>query len=251
MAQLSAAIDGIAEACTALGTPVTGGNVSLYNETLGEGIYPTPVIGVVGILDDVTKAVPSAFQHIGDDVLLVLFAKHGSEEQDVNSVAELGSSAFAETVLNSLWGKPPALSLRDEANLHGFLQEAASERLLRSASDVSDGGIFVTLAKATQANLIGFQDTMQATENEAGVLSALDAYWHEESSTALVSCSPENTQRVLAIADKWEADGGAHRIGLTVADRFTLEPFFDSNVHVLQKVLTSTLEFQLAEEVHA
>ncbi len=61
MAQLSAAIDGIAEACTALGTPVTGGNVSLYNETKGEGIYPTPVLGVVGIIEDVTKAVPAAF----------------------------------------------------------------------------------------------------------------------------------------------------------------------------------------------
>src|SRR4029079_1959547 len=66
MAQLSAAIDGIAEACIALGTPITGGNVSLYNETKGEGIYPTPVVGVVGIIDDVTKAVPSGFQQAGD-----------------------------------------------------------------------------------------------------------------------------------------------------------------------------------------
>ena len=65
MAQLSAAIDGIAEACTALGTPITGGNVSLYNETRGEGIYPTPVLGIVGILDDVTKAVPADFQKSG------------------------------------------------------------------------------------------------------------------------------------------------------------------------------------------
>ena len=71
MAQLSAAIDGIAEACTALGTPITGGNVSLYNETRGEGIYPTPVLGIVGIIDDVTKAVPADFQHSGDAILLV------------------------------------------------------------------------------------------------------------------------------------------------------------------------------------
>ena len=71
MAQLSAAIDGIAEACTALGTPITGGNVSLYNETRGEGIYPTPVLGIVGILDDVTKAVPADFQHAGDAILLL------------------------------------------------------------------------------------------------------------------------------------------------------------------------------------
>ena len=71
MAQLSAAIDGIAEACTALGTPITGGNVSLYNETRGEGIYPTPVLGIVGILDDVTKAVPADFQQAGDAILLL------------------------------------------------------------------------------------------------------------------------------------------------------------------------------------
>jgi phosphoribosylformylglycinamidine synthase subunit PurL len=71
MAQLSAAIDGIAEACTALGAPITGGNVSLYNETRGEGIYPTPVLGIVGILDDVTKAVPAAFQRSGDAILLL------------------------------------------------------------------------------------------------------------------------------------------------------------------------------------
>jgi phosphoribosylformylglycinamidine (FGAM) synthase-like enzyme len=79
MAQLSAAIDGIGEACTALGTPITGGNVSLYNETRGEGIYPTPVIGIVGIIDDVTKAVPGDFQKIGDDVLLLIFQSDDDE----------------------------------------------------------------------------------------------------------------------------------------------------------------------------
>src|SRR5260370_3432335 len=71
MAQLSAAIDGIAEACTALGTPVTGGNVSLYNETRGEGIYPTPVIGIVGILEDVSKTIPSSFQSEGEIVAIL------------------------------------------------------------------------------------------------------------------------------------------------------------------------------------
>ncbi len=71
MAQLSTAIDGIAEACTALGTPITGGNVSLYNETKGEGIYPTPVLGIVGLLEDVTKAVPAGFQKSNDAILLM------------------------------------------------------------------------------------------------------------------------------------------------------------------------------------
>ena len=71
MAQLSAAIDGISEACIALGTPVTGGNVRPYNETKGEGIYPTPVLGIVGIIEDVTRAVPADFQQAGDAILLL------------------------------------------------------------------------------------------------------------------------------------------------------------------------------------
>jgi len=79
MAQLSAAIDGIAEACAALGTPITGGNVSLYNETRGEGIYPTPVLGIVGILDDVTKAVPAHFQREKDAIVLLWPIPRGQE----------------------------------------------------------------------------------------------------------------------------------------------------------------------------
>ncbi len=79
MAQLSAAIDGIAEACIALSTPITGGNVSLYNETRGEGIYPTPVLGIVGILEDVAKAVPADFQHEGDAILLLWPVPKGEE----------------------------------------------------------------------------------------------------------------------------------------------------------------------------
>jgi phosphoribosylformylglycinamidine synthase len=79
MAQLSAAIDGIAEACTALGTPITGGNVSLYNETRGEGIYPTPVVGIVGILEDATKAVPASFQREKDAIVLLWPIPRGQE----------------------------------------------------------------------------------------------------------------------------------------------------------------------------
>jgi phosphoribosylformylglycinamidine synthase len=79
MAQLSAAIDGIGAACTALGTPITGGNVSLYNETRGEGIYPTPVLGIVGILEDVTKAVPSSFQRDGDAIILLWPVPRGQQ----------------------------------------------------------------------------------------------------------------------------------------------------------------------------
>jgi phosphoribosylformylglycinamidine synthase len=86
MAQLSTAIDGIAEACIALGTPITGGNVSLYNETKGEGIYPTPVLGIVGILDDVSKAVPADFQQAGDAILLLWPVPRGEQPNPILDV---------------------------------------------------------------------------------------------------------------------------------------------------------------------
>jgi len=141
MAQLSQAIDGIAEACNALGTPVTGGNVSLYNETKGEGIYPTPVLGVVGIIEDVTKSVPSGFQKIGDDVLFLFFYKNlfGTDpaaQRLLPGDKSDGSSAFAKDVLGSLWGTPPGLNLEDEANLQQCLQAITNERLIHSATDV-------------------------------------------------------------------------------------------------------------------
>src|SRR6201995_2127062 len=151
MAQFSATIDGIAEACKALGTPITGGNVSLYNETKGEGIYPTPVIGVVGILDDVTKSVPADFQKVGDAVLIICPGLNA----DIAPIAlkDLGSSEFAKVVLNKIWGQPPYhVDLEGEAQLHRCLTKLAQEGLISSAADVGDGGIAVTLAESSFAN---------------------------------------------------------------------------------------------------
>jgi phosphoribosylformylglycinamidine synthase len=246
MAQLSAAIDGIAEACTALDVPITGGNVSLYNETKGEGIYPTPVVGVVGLLDDVTKAVPAHFQQVGDDVLIMIFAKHVSEEnENFNSMAELGSSEFARTCTGSVWGTPPSLSMKDELNLRRCLIELAEAKLISSACDVSDGGIFVALAKASIGSSIGYESSIGAT----GTDFPADSYWREESSTVIVSCPPENTAKVLKIANRWEADRGAYKIGTTVEAKFSLSPFFDLNVADLKSAFTGVLESQLAAEV--
>ena len=184
MAQLSSAIDGIAEACTALGTPITGGNVSLYNETRGEGIYPTPVLGIVGILDDVTKAVPAHFQAAGDAIMLLWPIPDGQDpdpnlkvpfkpepmkyypveivqQEPVANVdadapevtattdlAAFGSSEFAKVVLGGIWGQPPPLDLDSESDLHTLLAVLAKQKLLRSARDISDGGIAAAIAQA-------------------------------------------------------------------------------------------------------
>ena len=147
MAQLSTAIDGIGEACIALGTPITGGNVSLYNETRGEGIYPTPVIGIVGIIEDVTKAVGSDFTQAGDAIILLQPVTAGSSGTE----REFGSSSFAKHILKGLWGAPPQLDLAQEASLHKVLAQLAEENLIHSARDISDGGIAVALAEASFA----------------------------------------------------------------------------------------------------
>ncbi len=119
-----------------------GGNVSFYNETLGEGIYPTPVIGVVGIIDDVGKVVGSSFQHEGQAVLLL-----GAADRNLSRKLSFGSSEYAWQLLGKMWGRPPAIDLEQERRLQSVLIQLAAEGLLDSAKDVSEGGLAVTLAE--------------------------------------------------------------------------------------------------------
>ena len=114
MWQFSQTIDGITKACEELEIPITGGNVSFYNETLGEGIYPTPVLGVVGILDDVRKTAKMHFAATGRTIVL-LRAGEAADITDVES--EFGSSEYAKEILGALWGYPPELDLEKEAAL--------------------------------------------------------------------------------------------------------------------------------------
>jgi phosphoribosylformylglycinamidine synthase len=138
-------VRGIADACRAFDTPVTGGNVSFYNEAGDSAIWPTPVIGMVGLLEDHRLAVPSAFG--GGDAAVVLLGE---------TLAELGGSEFAEVVLGTLEGRPPRLDLEAEQRLHLLLREAAAADLLRSAHDCSDGGLAVALAESAIAGGTGF-----------------------------------------------------------------------------------------------
>jgi phosphoribosylformylglycinamidine synthase II len=135
--ELAEAIEGMALACEALGLPVVSGNVSLYNEHAGQPIYPTPVVGVVGVLDDAALAVRSAFAAAGDAVLLL---GDGAASRD--------GSEFQRTVLGEVAGAPPRPDLDGERRLHALLADAAAAALLRSAHDVSGGGIAVALAEA-------------------------------------------------------------------------------------------------------
>ncbi len=257
MAQLSAAIDGIAEACTALGTPVTGGNVSLYNETKGEGIYPTPVIGIVGLLDDVTKAVPSGFQRVGDDVLFLYFYKN-VYRPDAESFSDLsdglGASAFAQACFGELWGKPAELSLQDELDLQQCLQVLAKERLLHSASDVSDGGPLVTLAKACLANGIGVEGPTFGREMKVATMMLSAAVRRAARVlVVIVSCDPgQYGAHYPDCRSPWS--GCRHTCvpgwgNSTVGGEFVVDSLIATTVDELQKAYSGQLESQLAAEV--
>jgi phosphoribosylformylglycinamidine synthase II len=212
MAQLSSAIDGIAAACRALGTPITGGNVSLYNETRGEGIYPTPVLGVVGILEHIQDAVGSAFAEPGLAVLLVSPAHIASAEERLES---FGSSEYAKTVLGELWGAPPTLDLAAEASLHKLLAELAAKRLVRSARDISDGGIAVALAEGCFEGSVGVRVQLQ----EGGGMPMAWRLFGESATQVLLTCEQE---KVAAVREAVKAAEGlaVEEIGETVGDAF-------------------------------
>ncbi len=251
MAQLSAAIDGIAEACNALATPVTGGNVSLYNETKGEGIYPTPVLGIVGILDDVTKAVPSAFQRAGDAIILLKGAASIPERTSSDLERELGSTEFAKASGLPLWGQPPILDLKDEHALHRVLQRCATEGIAHSASDISDGGLAVALAKACFAKGIG-ASIFPASGTTA--IKTLHDLFGETGSTVVMTCTLEDFGRIEKITEEEGGNIFAERIGTTGDHTLTI-PFengaIDLSIADLKTSWADALESQLAAEVLA
>ena len=154
MGQLVLAVRGIGAACRALDVPITGGNVSLYNETDGQAVYPTPTLAVVGVLEDAAWALRRSFVRTGDEVYLLGETR-----------AELGGSALVKLLHGRVAGRPPAVELPAEKRLIEVMVAAAGERLLASAHDLSEGGLAVALAESCFAG----------EEPGLGVEVALDA----------------------------------------------------------------------------
>ncbi len=144
MWQFTEAVRGLADGCLALGTPVTGGNVSFYNQTGGSPIYPTPVVGVLGVHADVRSRLPSASGVAGASLLLLGTTR-----------LELGGSLWAHIAHGHLGGRPPAVDLAAEQALAGLLAAAAAGRLLLAAHDLSDGGLAVALAEYCAVGQVG------------------------------------------------------------------------------------------------
>ncbi|MGO9562722.1 MAG: phosphoribosylformylglycinamidine synthase subunit PurL [Candidatus Korobacteraceae bacterium] len=209
MWQFSQTIDGITKACEELETPITGGNVSFYNETLGEGIYPTPVIGVVGIMEDVHKAVGPHFREAGR-ALIVLCGCEPGDTSDVE--AEFGSSEYAKEILGQIWGFPPSLELEREAALQKAIVEMINQGLIESAKDCSEGGLAVTLAECGFARGIGAQVDLSSY----GLVPEF-VLFGEDASRILISCDPQNVGRIQQLAVQFGLS--AESIGETVQDK--------------------------------
>ena len=201
MWQFSEAVDGMAEACRALSIPITGGNVSFYNDTLGKSIDPTPIVGVLGVIENAAATLTMAFRNEGDAIVLLDGRGNASatpKSHERESLREFASSEYARTVAGIVGGVPPAVDLAAELRLIEALVALAAEGILASAHDISDGGIAVALAEC------GFASNGLAAEaawhSDAPAELALFA---ETGARAVVSLSQASLARLLTLAAKY------------------------------------------------
>jgi phosphoribosylformylglycinamidine synthase len=237
MWQFSQTIDGITKACEELEIPITGGNVSFYNETLGEGIYPTPVLGVVGTLEDVHKTAKMHFASPGRTIVLL----RGGEEADIADVeSEFGSSEYAKEILGALWGYPPELDLEKEVELQKAVIELIQQSLVDSVHDCSEGGVTVALAEKAFAKGVGAQVSLVSKG-----LPAEFVLFGEDASRIVVSCDPGNVARIKQVAEQHEIV--ADVLGETIPER--LEISFDGRVVVSAAVSELRAAYENALEM--
>ena len=231
--QFKEAVLGIGDACRALATPVTGGNVSFYNENPDGAIYPTPVIGMLGILDDVKKMVTAHFKNPGDIIFLA-----GENK------GEIGGSEYLQIVHHKVSGDCPSLGLPEEKNLQEFLVEAAELGLLQSAHDISEGGLAVALAESCILN----------SENRPGAITEFSSpirpdflIFGEDQSRAILSVKPEKADEIRRLAEKYTVPTAA--IGIVTKQPFQIylneRLILEADINELSKLYESAIEEEM------
>jgi phosphoribosylformylglycinamidine synthase II len=240
MWQFSEAVDGIAEACRALEIPITGGNVSFYNETLGKPIYPTPILGVLGVLEDADFAMGSAFDKEGDAIVLLDGAGAADSRVD-DSTAQFSSSEYAKTIQGIVAGAPPAIDLAAEKRLIECLVNLASAGLILSAHDVSDGGLAITIAESCFASDGLSADVNLKPEVARGPAEAV--LFGERGARAVVSLSAASLARLDAVAAQYGV--AANRIGTATRSEFRIQfngtPVIRGDVSSFRKAWSESL----------
>jgi len=235
MWQFARAVEGIGEACRALNVPITGGNVSLYNETDGNAIYPTPIIGVVGVLDQADRVVGRRFQDSGDVIVLLGEGRN-----------ELGGSQYLETLHDLVRGLPPRLNLDAEKALQHLIVDLASERLIRSAHDCSDGGLAVTLAECCfDTGGAGAEVSLEALNvGRDSRLNDAVALFGESASRVVVSVAPDSVTEILqraalaGVLARVIGETGGNRLRIAVEGRTII----DVSVDDAERVWSTAIE---------
>ncbi|MGQ0792944.1 MAG: phosphoribosylformylglycinamidine synthase subunit PurL [Deltaproteobacteria bacterium] len=226
MWQFKRSVEGISDACIALGTPVVGGNVSFYNETEGRAIYPTPTIGMVGLINNVNKRITQWFKREGD-VVILLGETHG----------EIGGSEYLKTIHGLAAGLPPRINLRAEANLIKALLDAAELGLISSAHDISEGGLAIALAEAcfNPSGVAGVQ-----IKPIHGRIRADALLFGESQSRALISADKKNVRAIEKIA---EASGvPMQMIGSVGGERFHIAGLIDLSAEAAHRAWAGGFE---------
>ncbi|WP_312171855.1 phosphoribosylformylglycinamidine synthase subunit PurL [Microbacterium sp.] len=209
MWQFGQTVDGLADGCYELGTPVTGGNVSFYNQTGDVPIHPTPLVGVLGIIDDVSRRIPSGWQDEGQNIYLL-----------GTTSTELSGSAWAETVHQHLGGLPPKVDLAGEKRLAGLLGAARDEWLISSAHDVSEGGLAQALAEGVSRFGVGARVWLNEIIQRDGV-DAASALFSESTGRVIVTVPREDDVKFRGLCEG--RNYPVMRIGVTDSEGAKLE----------------------------
>ncbi len=221
MAQFSGAIEGMTEACNALKVPVVSGNVSFYNETHGVDIYPTPIVGMVGLIEDAAKRTGTGFTREGD-VIAILYPA------DEAPLPSAGAHEYVWVLAGREGGAPPSISLHSEAAVQTVCREAIGSGLLSSAHDLSDGGLGIALAESCLASPgSGLGGEVKIPDGEGRPDGHL---FGEAASRILVSLAPESSEKLRDLAEN--NDVGYQEIGRTAEGHLRVEspdgrPYFE------------------------
>ncbi len=230
MWQFSEAIEGLVEACLELGTPVTGGNVSFYNQTGDIAILPTPVVGVLGVIDDVTARVPVGFARDGDEVWLL------GETRD-----ELAGSVWADVVHGHLGGLPPVLDLAYEKRLAGLLVRAARRGLFSSAHDLADGGLAQALVESSLRRGIGASASLAGEDPFVALFS-------ESTGRVLVSLPGDRAGELGDLAEA--ASVPLTRLGTTGGDALVVDGQFTVSLDEIRSAWAAPIPSAMAAAGH-
>jgi phosphoribosylformylglycinamidine synthase len=208
--QLREAVEGVAEACRAFGTPVTGGNVSLYNESPAGVVDPTPAIGMVGLIDDEKHVTTQWFKEAGDVIILVgAVAGIGDTGAGINDPGyNLGGSSYLKVCHGLKIGPPPHVDLAHEIKVQNAVRALIREGLVKSAHDCSEGGLAVAVAECCfhPEELLGAEINLNA-----GNTPAATVLFNESQSRIVISVAPENLERTMSILSATADSSGGER----------------------------------------